>query len=172
MDPIEEVFVDQQVHETLSHLRYAFVEKGIGISVQSESIKVRGNAVLLQTVWENLLTNAIKYSEPGSSIEIQVTSTPEYMMLNIQDEGVGMSPVEVKHAFDRFYRADQARTGSLKGSGLGLAIVKEIIELHKYRRNYKYSRYRYDCSSKNSSSVTSRSPSVHVHSVFWRCEHF
>jgi signal transduction histidine kinase len=131
MDPIEEVFVDQQVHETLSHLRYAFVEKGIGISVQSESIKVRGNAVLLQTVWENLLTNAIKYSEPGSSIEIQVTSTPEYMMLNIQDEGVGMSPVEVKHAFDRFYRADQARTGSLKGSGLGLAIVKEIIELHK-----------------------------------------
>jgi signal transduction histidine kinase len=96
MDPIEEVFVDQQVHETLSHLRYAFVEKGIGISVQSESIKVRGNAVLLQTVWENLLTNAIKYSEPGSSIEIQVTSTPEYMMLNIQDEGVGMSPVEVK----------------------------------------------------------------------------
>lgn len=80
---------------------------------------------------KQLLTNAIKYSEPGCSIEIQMTSTPNSMILNIQDEGVGMSPHEVKHAFDRVYRADQARTSSLKGSGLGLAIVKEIIELHK-----------------------------------------
>lgn len=130
-DPVEEVYVDQQVRETLSHLRFAFDEKELGISFKSESIKVRGNAPLLQTVWENLLTNAIKYSEPGSSIEIQMTSSSGCMILYIQDEGVGMSPHEVKHAFERFYRADQARTRSLKGSGLGLAIVKEIIELHR-----------------------------------------
>lgn len=130
-DSVEEVSIDQQLRETLSHLRFAFDEKELGISVQLEPIQVPGNPVLLQTVWENLLTNAVKYSEPGGSIEIQLTAAPEQMILAIQDEGIGMSADETKHAFDRFYRADQARTRSVKGSGLGLAIVKEIIELHK-----------------------------------------
>ena len=128
---VEEVSIDLQLHETLSHLRFAFEEKELGISAQLESIKVKGNAVLLQTVWENLLTNAIKYSEPGNSIEVHLNSTHEHLTLDVRDEGIGMSPDEVKHAFERFYRADQARTRSSKGSGLGLAIVKEIVELHK-----------------------------------------
>lgn len=128
---VEEVSIDLQLRETLSHLRFAFEEKELGISAQLEPIKVKGNAVLLQTVWENLLTNAIKYSEPGKSIEIQLSSTSQDLILDIQDEGIGMSPNEIKHAFDRFYRADQARTRSSNGSGLGLAIVKEIVELHK-----------------------------------------
>ena len=131
VDPAEEVSIDQQLRETLSHLRYAFEEKELGISAQLESIKVKGNAVLLQTVWENLLTNAVKYSEPGGSIEIQMAATPEGMILDVRDEGIGMSADEIKHAFDRFYRADQARTRASKGSGLGLSIVKEIVELHK-----------------------------------------
>ena len=130
-DPVEEVSVDLQLRETLSHLRYAFEEKELGISAQLESIKVKGNAVLLQTVWENLLTNAIKYSEPGNSIDVHLASASEHLILEVRDEGIGMSADEIEHAFDRFYRADQARTRSLKGSGLGLAIVKEIVELHK-----------------------------------------
>ncbi|ANU27117.1 sensor histidine kinase [Planococcus versutus] len=127
---VEKVDIAQQLQQTLSHLRYAFEEKELGISAQLAEGCVTGNGVLLQTVWENLLTNAIKYSEPGSSIDVQLTATAEYMILHLQDEGIGMSPTEVEHAFDRFYRADQARTRSSKGSGLGLAIVKEIIELH------------------------------------------
>lgn len=131
IDPVEEVQVDRQVHDVLSRLRYAFEEKELGISAQLESIKVKGNAVLLQTVWENIVTNAIKYSNPGGLIEVRMTLSPEYMTLIIQDEGVGMSPNDVERAFERFYRADQARTRLLKGSGLGLSIVKEIIDLHK-----------------------------------------
>lgn len=130
-DLVEEISIDQQVRDILSHLRYAFDEKELGISAQLESVKVKGNAVLLQTVWENLLTNAIKYSELGDSIEIQLSSTPTYMVLEVRDEGIGMTADEASRAFDRFYRADQARIRSLKGSGLGLAIVKEIVELHK-----------------------------------------
>lgn len=127
----EEVSVHQQLRETLSHLRYAFDEKELGISAQLDSAIVKGNAVLLQTVWENLLTNAIKYSEAESSIDVQLSSQSRNMVLEVRDEGIGMSRGEIEHAFERFYRADQARTRSLKGSGLGLAIVKEIIELHK-----------------------------------------
>lgn len=129
-DLIEEIAVDQQVRIILSHLRYAFDEKGLGISAQLETVKVKGNAVLLQTVWENLLTNAIKYSEPGGAIELRLNSTATDMVLELQDEGIGMTAEETARSFDRFYRADQARLRSLKGSGLGLAIVKEIVELH------------------------------------------
>lgn len=127
----EEISIDQQVRDILSHLRYAFDEKELGISAQLASVKVKGNAVLLQTVWENILTNAIKYSEPGGAIEISLSSAPGEMTLEIRDEGIGMTADEAVRAFDRFYRADQARVRSLKGSGLGLAIVKEIVELHK-----------------------------------------
>lgn len=126
----EEISVDKQVRDTLSHLRYAFDEKELGISAQLAPVKVKGNAVLLQTVWENLLTNAIKYSEPGGAIEISLSSASKEMTLEIQDEGIGMTAEETARSFDRFYRADQARVRSLKGSGLGLAIVKEIVELH------------------------------------------
>lgn len=127
----EEISVDQQVRDTLSHLRYAFDEKDLGISAQLAPVQVKGNAVLLQTVWENLLTNAIKYSEPGGAIEISLSSTAKEMALEIRDEGIGMTAEETARSFDRFYRADQARVRSMKGSGLGLAIVKEIVELHK-----------------------------------------
>ncbi|HSP21330.1 MAG TPA: HAMP domain-containing sensor histidine kinase [Planococcus sp. (in: firmicutes)] len=130
-DFVEEIAVDQQVRDILSHLRYAFDEKELGISVQLEAVKVKGNAVLLQTVWENLLTNAIKYSEPGGAIELKLSSTPTDMVLEVRDEGIGMTADEAVRAFDRFYRADQARVRSLKGSGLGLAIAKEVVELHK-----------------------------------------
>lgn len=127
----EEISIDQQVRDILSHLRYAFDEKELGISAQLASVKVKGNAVLLQTVWENLMTNAIKYSEPGGAIEISLSSAQGEMTLEIRDEGIGMTADEAVRAFDRFYRADQARVRSMKGSGLGLAIVKEIIELHE-----------------------------------------
>lgn len=129
--PLEEVEVDQQLRETLTHMRYAFEEKELGISAQLPSVKVKGNPILLQTVWENLLSNALKYSEPGGIIDIQLTVDTEKMTVIIQDEGIGMSDEDIQNAFERFYRADQARTRSTKGSGLGLAIVKEIIELHK-----------------------------------------
>ena len=130
-DLVEEIFIDQQIRDILSHLRYAFDEKEIGISAKLVAVKVKGNAVLLRTVWENLLTNAIKYSEPGDSIEVQLSVTSTNMVLEVLDEGIGMTAEEASRAFDRFYRADHARIRSLKGSGLGLAIVKEIVELHK-----------------------------------------
>lgn len=131
IDPVEEIAVDEQLRNTLSHLRYAFDEKELGVSAQLEAVKAKGNAALLQTVWENLLTNAIKYSEPGGAIELQLSATATDMVVRVRDEGIGMDQEETARAFDRFYRADQARVRSLKGSGLGLSIVKEVVELHK-----------------------------------------
>lgn len=130
IDPVETVPVDQQLRETLLHLRHAFEEKELGVSAQLSPVNVKGNAVLLQTVWENVLTNAVKYSEPGGAVDIELTASADGMELVVRDEGIGMSPEDVQHAFERFYRADHARTRSTKGSGLGLSIVHEIVELH------------------------------------------
>lgn len=131
IEMIEEVDIRRQLETILSHLRYAFDKKELGVSAHFESVTVKGNAVLLETVWENLLINSIKYSEPGGIIEITLSVINEEIIVTIQDEGIGMTEEEVAHAFEKFYRADKTRDRSIEGSGLGLSIVKEIIDLHK-----------------------------------------
>lgn len=111
-------------------MRYAFDAKELALSAQLTPAYTQGNAVLLQTVWENLLTNAVKYSEQGGSVDVALTQNDRQIHITVRDHGIGMSEDEAKHAFERFYRADQARTRGQKGSGLGLSIAREIIELH------------------------------------------
>lgn len=130
LEPVESVALHEQLRSTLGHLRYAFDDKELALSAQLEPAHTLGNAVLLQTVWENLLTNALKYSERGGSVEIGLAPSEKQVQITVRDHGIGMTADEITHAFDRFYRADQARTRGQKGSGLGLSIAKEIIELH------------------------------------------
>jgi PAS domain S-box-containing protein len=80
-------------------------------------------------ILENLLNNAVKYSEPGSSINTTITSTNDQVRVTISDQGIGMSEEEATHIFDNFYRADQSDT-SIGGLGLGMSIVKQIIDSH------------------------------------------
>ncbi len=129
-EALETVALHEQLHATLSHLRYAFDNKELALSAQLTPAYTPGNAVLLQTVWENLLTNAVKYSEQGGSVDVTLTQSENHIRVTVRDHGIGMTEDETKHAFERFYRADQARTRGPKGSGLGLSIAKEIIELH------------------------------------------
>lgn len=129
-EALETVALHEQLHATLSHLRYAFDDKELALSAQLSPAYTLGNAVLLQTVWENLLTNAVKYSEQGGSVDVSLTQSDNHIRVTVRDYGIGMTEDETKHAFERFYRADQARTRGQKGSGLGLSIAKEIIELH------------------------------------------
>lgn len=127
---LETVALHEQLHAILSHLRYSFDDKELALSAQLTPAYTPGNAVLLQTVWENLLTNAVKYSEQGGSVDISLTQSESHVQVTVHDYGIGMTEDETKQAFERFYRADQARTRGQKGSGLGLSIAKEIIELH------------------------------------------
>ena len=129
-DALETVALHEQLHATLSHLRYAFDDKELALSAQLAPAYTLGNAALLQTVWENLLTNAVKYSEQGGSVDVTLMQSEGYVHVTVRDHGIGMTEDETKHAFERFYRADQARTRGQKGSGLGLSIAKEIIELY------------------------------------------
>ena len=88
------------------------------------------NADLIEQAVMNLLDNAIKYSEPGSPVAVQVTLDGDAVMMAVQDVGCGIAPEHLPRVFERFYRVDKARSRDLGGTGLGLAIVKHIVNAH------------------------------------------
>ncbi|WP_248565541.1 ATP-binding protein [Paenibacillus sp. L3-i20] len=95
----------------------------------------QGDEDRLEQVLTNLLDNAVRHTPAGKSIMIsgenQIVNGTAYIQLNIKDEGHGIPPEDVPYIFERFYKADKARTrGSSGGTGLGLAIVKNLIDLH------------------------------------------
>ena len=84
----------------------------------------------MERVFVNLLANAINYTLNDKAIWVRTTVDDDHVILSIQDEGMGISPEDLPHVFDRFYRTAVARSTQSSGTGLGLAIVKEIVERH------------------------------------------
>jgi len=96
----------------------------------SDDVAARINASLLEQAVVNLIDNAVKYSEAGKSIWVQVESSPQEVLIRVRDEGCGIEKQHLERLFERFYRVDKARSRKLGGTGLGLAIVKHIMEAH------------------------------------------
>ena len=84
----------------------------------------------LEQVLNNLLENAVKYTEPGGRIQLRAACAGGQMELRVEDSGLGIPPADLPHIFERFYRADKARTREQGGTGLGLSIVKHIAQTH------------------------------------------
>ncbi len=91
---------------------------------------VRGDADQLRRVLVNLLSNAIKFTQDGGTIEIELSSLPDQLLLTVCDTGVGIPPDELEHLFTRFFRATTATSEAIPGSGLGLNITRSIVEQH------------------------------------------
>lgn len=81
-------------------------------------------------VIDNIISNALKYSPDGGDIYFEISVLEKYIKVMITDEGMGIAPENVKRIFERFYRADRARSRAMGGTGLGLAISREMIEAH------------------------------------------
>jgi signal transduction histidine kinase len=94
---------------------------------------VLGDELRLRELFLNLVDNAVKYSRPGGTVEISLTTHLNQAKLVITDQGIGISPEDQKRIFDRFYRTDDARAHTKKGTGLGLAICAWIVESHHGR---------------------------------------
>ena len=119
-----------QIKELVHHYQWAINEKGIMLSYSLPDIELNGDPSLLNTVWDNLLSNAIKYNKSSGSIDISIEDKGEFVSITFEDTGVGMKETELNRIFDRFYRADLARTRTVEGTGLGLSIVATIVKLH------------------------------------------
>jgi heavy metal sensor kinase len=93
-------------------------------------VMVEGDEMRLKQVGVNLLDNAIKYTPEGGQLNVAVRAENAHAVLIISDTGMGISKQALPHIFDRFFRAEQARTSLAGGTGLGLSIVQSIIEAH------------------------------------------
>lgn len=106
-------------------------ERNIKVTLNcGDDIRVKANTRLLEQAVGNLLDNAIKYSEPGSAVEVEVVKNENEVAIEVSDHGCGIAPEHLPRLFERFYRVDRARSREMGGTGLGLAIVKHITQAH------------------------------------------
>lgn len=110
--------------------RYA-LEKNITISTKvNKDYYIIGSTELFNRMVINLLKNSIDYGKNGGFIVLSIKQVNNNIFLKISDSGIGIPPEEVKHIFERFYKADKSRNVNGSGTGLGLSIVEEIVKLH------------------------------------------
>jgi hypothetical protein len=105
-----------------------YSDRAIAIETETHPIVVKADYDRLKQVLLNLIDNAIKYSDPDTSIHVQLATEPTAAIIQICDRGYGIPLQHQSRIFERFYRVDEARTRSTGGSGLGLPIVKTLVE--------------------------------------------
>ncbi|MCL4364458.1 cell wall metabolism sensor histidine kinase WalK [Patescibacteria group bacterium] len=129
---LEEVSVKNFVGAAVKRVKVLAKSKNVKVGVDVKDFKVRGNGYSLIDLMVILLDNAIKYSPKGKIIVIKAEKSNRVINILVKDQGVGISKKDLPHIFDRFYRADTARTKSGQGGyGLGLSIAKKIVDIHQ-----------------------------------------
>ena len=127
--PKMEVFdLGEQLCECL--LQYESVWEKANIEIETdiaEDIKVKADAELLSLVWNNLFSNAFKFTEAGGTVSISLTATNHLAIVKVRDTGCGMTPEIGSHIFEKFYQGDTSH--STQGNGLGLALVKRVVDI-------------------------------------------
>jgi len=103
----------------------------LDVDYQGNVFNIKADKEKIEQIFVNLLDNAIKYTKDNGKINVFVQEEEKELLIQIQDNGVGIPEEHRIRIFERFYRADKARSRQLGGTGLGLAIVKHIVSLHK-----------------------------------------
>jgi signal transduction histidine kinase len=105
------------------------IAKGRGVHVTvtpSAAVSVIGDGAKLRLVFENIVGNALKFTDPGGRVDVEIERRGEAPLVRIRDTGVGIAPEHLGRVFERYYRAEPGSPGS----GLGLAITRELVRLH------------------------------------------
>ncbi|HKN85235.1 MAG TPA: ATP-binding protein [Nitrospiraceae bacterium] len=119
------------LQELIDELTVLAQDRGITLTLDVEpALTVSANKEQLQRVFFNLLDNALRHTPPGGVIAVRAGFDDDRTVIVVSDTGEGIPKDHVPHIFERFYRADGARSRESGGVGLGLAIVKEIVETH------------------------------------------
>ena len=117
-----------QLTECLLGFEAVWEEKQIGIEPDIEDgVVITADRELLSIVWNNLLSNAFKFTEPGGTVGVMLKNEGEYALAAVRDTGCGISPEATRHIFDKFYQDDTSH--ATQGNGLGLALVKRILDM-------------------------------------------
>ncbi|HEY9676623.1 MAG TPA: ATP-binding protein [Drouetiella sp.] len=130
----EDVNVMQIINDAVEQLRPQASKKEVDLVNAhglSEGTLVRGNALQLQRAIVNIVTNAVNYTPANGTVSVSARLVDsDRVAIKVHDNGVGIDSADLPHIFERFYRADKARTRASGGTGLGLAITREIVARH------------------------------------------
>lgn len=123
--------LDEQLLDIIRKYRWLLEEKQMSLSMELDEVAITGDPSYLEKVWENLLSNALKYTAEDGEIDIRLSDYPDYVEVAVKDNGMGIAEGHLSRLYDRFYRIDHSRTQKIEGTGLGLAIVHQVVQLHK-----------------------------------------
>ena len=118
----------EQLCECLLQYENIWEQSNIEIETDiEEGVRVKADAELLSLVWNNLFSNAFKFTEPGGTVSLTLSATDHQAIVQVKDTGCGMSPDVGAHIFEKFYQGDTSR--ATQGNGLGLALVKRVVDI-------------------------------------------
>lgn len=126
---LQQYRLDEQIRHVVMALEPQWIKKSIEIDLDLSNVQIEADKDLLEQVWLNLVTNAVKYTPENGFVKISIHQKNEEIDVKIKDNGIGIIEEDQKYIFESFYKVDKSRT--LKGSGLGLAITKKIVRLHE-----------------------------------------
>lgn len=117
-------FINTNIDEVVNDLKD---KQRIVLQLSLKKIMINHDKKIIRTIWQNLITNAIKYSPENGEIIVHLQAIDDKFVLSVTDNGIGIPENEKKHLFERFYRANNA--SNIQGTGIGLNIIKKYIEL-------------------------------------------
>ena len=124
----EEYDLGEQLCECLLQFEDAWEQKNLNIETEiEEDIRIRSDSELLSLVWNNLFSNAVKFTPDGGTIGVRLKTESDAVIVSVSDTGCGMSAETGRHIFEKFYQGDTSR--ATQGNGLGLALVKRVVDI-------------------------------------------
>ncbi len=118
----------EQLAECLLQFEDTWEKKSIDIQTDlEEEIYVESDEELLSLVWNNLFSNALKFTEPGGTVSLTLRAEENYALVTVSDTGCGIPPEVGKHIFEKFYQGDTSH--ATQGNGLGLALVRRVVDI-------------------------------------------
>lgn len=125
---VEKYYLSEQLCECMLEFEQVWEAKSIEIETElDEDIQVEADKELLSLVWNNLLSNALKFTENNGKVSLWLCQDEDFVYVQVKDNGCGMTPETGKNIFKKFYQGDKSH--ATKGNGLGLALVKRVMDI-------------------------------------------
>lgn len=125
---VREYDLSEQLAECLLQFENVWEKRKIDIETDlADGVRIRADSELLTLVWNNLLSNAFKFTEDGGTVGVRLSADETYATVKISDTGCGMKPEVGARIFDKFYQGDTSH--STQGNGLGLSLVKRVVDI-------------------------------------------
>jgi len=125
---LDEYDLGEQLCENLLQFEDIWEKKNLNIETDIEDdVRIRSDAELLSLVWNNLISNAVKFTSEGGTIGVSLKTEGNLVIVSVSDTGCGIRPEVGQHIFEKFYQGDTSH--ATQGNGLGLALVKRVVDI-------------------------------------------